>query len=123
MSNGSAIEIRKMEAEMMFKEKNIILAYLFWFFLGGLGIHRFYLGKTKSAVGMLALNVLGYLTLIVLIGYLLLFVFVIWWVVDAYLVYKITEEYNDEMKKSKMAYLKAGDIKEPIKETTRIINE
>lgn len=34
------------------------VAYILWFFLGGLGGHRFYLGKTGSAVGLLILTLI-----------------------------------------------------------------
>jgi len=32
--------------------KNLLAAYLLWFFLGIFGAHRFYLGRTGSAVGV-----------------------------------------------------------------------
>jgi len=32
------------------EKKDILLAYILWFFFGTLGIHRFYLGKTVSGV-------------------------------------------------------------------------
>lgn len=31
-------------------QKSVQTAYLLWFFLGGLGIHKFYLGKTGMGV-------------------------------------------------------------------------
>lgn len=34
-------------------------AYLFWFFMGALGAHRYYLGRTKSANAMLAMWFIG----------------------------------------------------------------
>ena len=40
-------------------EKNRITAALLAFFLGGLGIHKFYLGKTGAAVTMLLVSILG----------------------------------------------------------------
>ena len=30
--------------------KSTVVAYLLWFFLGGLGIHRFYLGRPISGI-------------------------------------------------------------------------
>lgn len=98
---SSEIEIKKMEASLMYKEKNMVVAYLLWFFLGAFGGHRFYLGKTKSAIGMLVLFILGILT-----GGILLMPFYIWFLVDAYFVYKITNEHNDEMTIKKMEFLK-----------------
>ncbi|SNT45653.1 TM2 domain-containing protein [Asanoa hainanensis] len=39
------------------RQKEVGIAYLLWFFLGGLGIHQFYLGKTGR--GLLYLFTLG----------------------------------------------------------------
>src|SRR5688572_12965948 len=41
------------------KEKSKIAAALFAFFLGALGIHKFYLGKTGAGMTMLLVSVLG----------------------------------------------------------------
>ena len=38
------------------KEKSMAVAYLLLIFLGSLGIHRFYLGKTGSGIAMLLLS-------------------------------------------------------------------
>lgn len=66
--------------------KSVGLAYVLWFFLGGLGIHRFYLGRTGSGVGMLLLNLVGWLTVWIMIGGVFLFAWFIWWIVDAFLI-------------------------------------
>ncbi|MEU2611943.1 TM2 domain-containing protein [Micromonospora sp. NPDC007271] len=41
--------------------KSVGTAYVLWFFLGALGIHQFYLGKTARAVSMLL--TFGWLTI------------------------------------------------------------
>ncbi|MEU8259300.1 TM2 domain-containing protein [Micromonospora sp. NPDC048999] len=41
--------------------KSVGTAYLLWFFLGALGVHQFYLGKTGRAVSMLL--TFGWLTI------------------------------------------------------------
>jgi hypothetical protein len=46
------------------REKSTGMAYLLWFFMGGLSAHRFYLGFTTSAVIQLAMAPLGYAMLI-----------------------------------------------------------
>ncbi|MDI6711284.1 MAG: TM2 domain-containing protein [Thermoanaerobacterales bacterium] len=71
------------------ERKSTTVAYLLWFFLGGVGAHRFYLGKPGTALGMLALNLLGWLTLGIFVGFLFLAVFAIWWIVDAFLIPKM----------------------------------
>lgn len=35
------------------------VAYILWLFLGGLGAHRFYIGRPGSALAILALMILG----------------------------------------------------------------
>ena len=64
--------------------KSATVAYLLWVFLGGLGAHRFYMGRIGSGFGMMALAVASLILsafVIGLIGYPILFV---WWVVDAF---------------------------------------
>ena len=67
-------------------KKSVMVAYLLWFFLGGLGAHRFYLGKTGSAVVMLIMLVLGVILTAVYIGLLVLLALGIWLLVDAFLI-------------------------------------
>ncbi|MCP4570747.1 MAG: MFS transporter [bacterium] len=37
--------------------KNMMVAYLLWFFFGNLGLHRFYLGRRESGIGYMALSI------------------------------------------------------------------
>lgn len=60
--------------------------YLLWFFLGGLGVHRFYLGRAGSGAAMLSLTILGFLLFMVFIGGLLLLAVAVWWLVDVFLI-------------------------------------
>nr|WP_298102170.1 TM2 domain-containing protein [uncultured Shinella sp.] len=66
--------------------KSTGVAYLLWFFTGGLGGHRFYLGRTGSAVAMLILFILGLATSPIGIGIVLLAGLGIWGLVDAFLI-------------------------------------
>ena len=64
-------------------------AYLLWFFLGGFGAHRFYLGRTGSAAAQLLLMLLGWIPLF--LGWIVLG---IWWLVDAFLIPDIIRSDN-----------------------------
>ncbi len=67
--------------------KNILVAYLLWFFLGQLGVHRFYLGRIGSGVAQLVLCVVGYFLLFVFgIGLIFLIPLWIWLIVDIFLI-------------------------------------
>lgn len=58
--------------------KSKTTAYLLWFFLGGLSAHRFYLGKTGSAI--------FYLFTLQLLG--------IGWIIDLFLISGMVDQYN-----------------------------
>ena len=77
------------QAMMMFEanNKSMAVAYLLWFFFGMWGGHRFYNGKTGSAVAQLLLTIFGILLLFVFgLGLLLLIPVWIWMIVDAFLI-------------------------------------
>ncbi|WP_205478504.1 TM2 domain-containing protein [Sphingomonas arenae] len=62
-------------------KKSTGASYLLWFFLGGFGAHRFYLGRTGSAIAQLLLGLLGWIPLF--LGWVVLGV---WWLIDAFLI-------------------------------------
>jgi len=62
--------------------KSIGAADGIWFFLEFLGIHRFYLGRTGSGVGLLLLFIVGLFLLPVGIGVLLWLALGVWWLID-----------------------------------------
>ena len=76
------------------RKKSSLLAYLAWFFLGGLGVHRFYLGRTGSGVAQLLLTVFGWLTFALGIGMVLIVGLGVWLFVDLFLVAGWVGEYN-----------------------------
>lgn len=71
--------------------KNIAVAYLLWWFLGILGIHRFYLERPKTGLVQLLLLIFGWLPFF--LGWIALG---IWWLLDAYFVQEYVRQYNDQ---------------------------
>lgn len=61
------------------------LAYFFWLFLGIVSAHRFYLGKTGTAI----LQIISYL----------LVVGVIWFLIDALLLPGLVRQRQDEIRR------------------------
>jgi TM2 domain-containing membrane protein YozV len=63
---------------------SMVLAYLFWFFLGLVSAHRFYLGRPLSAV-------LQILSFFIIIGF-------IWLLVDIFLIPGMVREKQDQIR-------------------------
>lgn len=103
MSNvqGSALSADT-HAMMAFQagQKSTGTAFLFWFFLGGVGGHRFYLGKTGSAVTQLIMSVMGWLLVLAAgFGLLLLIPLGIWLLIDAFSLSSMVQAHNAELMK------------------------
>lgn len=62
------------------------IAYLFWILLGGFAAHRFYLGLTGSAIGLLVLWAGGWLLTPLFIGVPMVIAGGIWLFVDLFLI-------------------------------------
>ncbi len=73
-------------------QKSVAVAYLLLIFFGGLGIHRFYLGKTGTAVAMLVLWLVGVATSFFAVGFLFFAAVGIWSFVDLFLVPGLVRE-------------------------------
>lgn len=80
-------QLMLLESEVKNQGKNMVIAYILWYFLGILGGHRFYMNKTSSAIAMLILC-------ITIIG---LFPVIIWWIVDAFLLHTWVKEHNRKL--------------------------
>jgi TM2 domain-containing membrane protein YozV len=92
-------EMSNANATMLYdaNKRSAGVAYLLWFFLGSLGAHRYYLGKTGTAVAMTLLCVIGLLTIFLGVGVFLLAVAGIWALVDAFLIPGIVREFNTSL--------------------------
>jgi TM2 domain-containing membrane protein YozV len=67
-------------------QKTPTVAYLLWFFLGGFGVHRFYMGRKGSGFAMLALFLASTVLSVIGIGLLGYLALMIWWVADAFMI-------------------------------------
>jgi len=47
-------------AELERQSKGAVLAYVLWFFLGGLGVHNFYMGKVRWGLFYMGLTFIGW---------------------------------------------------------------
>lgn len=87
------------QAMMTFEsnKKSTGTAFLFWFFLGGFGGHRFYLGRTGSAVTQLILALLGWTTIWFGVGLIFLIPLGIWLLVDAFTLSGMVQSHNNAL--------------------------
>jgi len=86
-SQLDARELLLLEQEVKNQGKNMVVAYVLWYFLGIVGGHRFYLGKKGSAIAQLILT-------LTLIGAVIT---AIWWLVDAFLVHTWVKDHNRDV--------------------------
>ena len=116
------LEILKTELER--KKKAVVLAYLLWFFLSYLGLHKFYLGRISQgllymlgpwiaigtlfggaiAAGWPSARVGG--TLATLVGVIALLSFIVWWFVDLFTLHKQVEDTNESIEWSLLMEIK-----------------
>lgn len=78
-------EIQKKELLFERNEKSKAVAYLLWFFFGAFSAHRFYAGKTKSAVVRLIMLFVPF------IGWAIL---TLLWLIDLFLIPDMVNEHN-----------------------------
>jgi TM2 domain-containing membrane protein YozV len=81
-------------------KKSLAVSYLLWFFVGMLGGHRFYHGRTGTAVVQLVLFIVGVATYIFLIGIPILAAVGIWALVDAFFIPGWVRSYNNQLASS-----------------------
>lgn len=75
-------------------KKDVLLAYILWFFLGSFGVHRFYLNRSFSGALMAILHVISWGTLMIAIGFVGFALLGLWWVIDAFLIMGWVERHN-----------------------------
>lgn len=78
-------------------KKSVLVAYLLWFLLGVLGAHRFYLGRTSSAVAMLLISLVSFPLMLVAVGFVTWFAVIVWAVIDLFLIPGIVREFNERL--------------------------
>jgi TM2 domain-containing membrane protein YozV len=78
-------------------KRSVLVAYLLWFFLGYVGVHRFYLGRVGSGIAMIGIFGLSWLLSWVFIGYVGLALIGLWWVIDLFLIPGMTASYNQRV--------------------------
>ena len=75
-------------------KKSAVVAYLLWFFLGGFGAHRFYLGLPGTGAALLIITMLSLLFMVTGIGLFTIWISIIWIIVDLFLIPGITRKHN-----------------------------
>lgn len=75
-------------------QKSVIAAYLLWFFLGSLGVHKFYLRQNLAGATYLGLYVLGWLTVWFFVGYLFFGLLAIGLIVDIFTIPSRVDRVN-----------------------------
>lgn len=68
------------------RERSIVIAYILWFFLGQLGIHRFYTGRVGTGIAQLLFGLIGWATTWLLVGWIPLVILWLWLLIDIFLI-------------------------------------
>lgn len=78
----------RISAQYDIEKKSLIAAYVLWFFLGYVGVHRFYLGRPVSGLIMLMLSAVTLVLTLISFGFLsfLWAIVGLWWLIDALLI-------------------------------------
>ena len=80
------------------KSKKAVVAWLLWLFLGGLGAHRFYMGRTGTAVVMLILSLTLFGTIIS----------VPWMIIDAFRIQGWIHQNQEQIEQETITQVLAG---------------
>jgi TM2 domain-containing membrane protein YozV len=77
-------------------DKQKMVAALLAFFLGTVGVHRFYTGKVGTGIAMAVLTVIGWITSIFIVGYFIVMAIGLWALIDFIMILmgKFTDKYG-----------------------------
>lgn len=78
-NSGVAVEV---VTQATMSDKSKVAAAVLCFFLGMLGIHRFYLGRIGSGLVMLGGTILGWFTAGIIVGLVLIAIVATWTLID-----------------------------------------
>lgn len=79
-------------------KKSMAVAYLLWFFVGGFGAHRLYLGWIKSGLAIPALWILPFILMFVVpVAIFLIAIPGIWAFVDLFLIPGMVRDHNNQL--------------------------
>ena len=114
-------EFHILKSELERRKKSVSLAYVLWFFLSFLGIHKFYLGKISQGILYIIAPSIAIIFLLigvfisfdplvettseeltggeflVVIGGLGLFVYGVWWFIDLFTIPNQVNKYNEDI--------------------------
>ncbi|HVS46000.1 MAG TPA: NINE protein [Verrucomicrobiae bacterium] len=107
-SQLSSQQLALFESEMNKRRKSVALAYILLILLGGLGIHRFYLGYNSLAIAMLVCFIVGVFTAVIFIGILPLAFCGVMALVDLFLTPGLTDRANEHIERQVLAQLPVG---------------
>ncbi len=123
-SSLSPQELRAVESEFKRRRKSTLTTYALWFFLGGFGSHKFYLGKKRKGIlyviesfvavvfiaagGALAETSPQAALVPIAIGLLGLLAFGAWWFVDLFTIPRQVRAYNENLEMEIVASLPAS---------------
>ncbi|MGV3017378.1 NINE protein [Rothia sp. 88186D007BW] len=94
------VNVNMVAPPMIVAAKSTAVAYLLWFFLGGLGAHKFYLKQSGMGAAYLVTWLLGLATAVIIIGWFLLGIVFILLIVDAFLIPGQVRDVNSQMARS-----------------------
>ena len=119
----STKQLAVVEQRIANEDKSVALAYVLWFFLGTVGIHNFYIGRSDRGlvelilcfVGSIFLGV-GYsfpahsnsLVTLMAFGIACLFVWTLFWLIDLFIIPSMIKKYRDNLRTKYIAEFASG---------------